>query len=132
MAAGWSIFSGMSWLWAFERLGAGLESVVGFFYGSVDAWRDRQIGREVAQQREVVVEEEKRRVELHDPIVIETPPPEVPVSKKAEEADRAREAGGAVPRGHHRRSVAAAAPARPGAAGHRNGRAPKRSNTPRA
>jgi S-DNA-T family DNA segregation ATPase FtsK/SpoIIIE len=23
MAAGWSIFSGMSWLWAFERLGAG-------------------------------------------------------------------------------------------------------------
>ena len=84
MAAGWSIFSGMSWLWAFERLGAGLESVVGVFYGRVDAWRDRKIGREVAQQREVVVEEEKRRVELHDPIVIEAPRPEVQVSKKAE------------------------------------------------
>jgi S-DNA-T family DNA segregation ATPase FtsK/SpoIIIE len=84
IAAGWSIFSGMSWLWAFERLGAGLETFVGFFQGRVDTWRDRQIGREVAQQREVVVEEEKRRVELHDPIVIETPPPEVPVSKKAE------------------------------------------------
>ena len=84
IAAGWSIFSGMSWLWAFERLGAGLEACVGFFYGRVDAWRDRQIGKEVAQQREVVVEEEKRRVELHDPIIIETPPPEVPVSKKAE------------------------------------------------
>ena len=84
IAAGWSIFSGMSWLWAFERLGAGLETFVGFFHGRVDTWRDRQIGREVAQQREVVVEEEKRRVELHDPIVIETPPPEVPVSKKAE------------------------------------------------
>ena len=84
MAAGWSIFSGMSWLWAFERLGDGLETFVGFFYGRVDAWRDRQIGREVAQQREVVVEEEKRRVELHDPIVIETVVPEVVVSKKAE------------------------------------------------
>ena len=84
MAAGWSIFSGMSWLWAFERLGDGLETFVGFFYGRVDAWRDRQIGREVAQQREVVVEEEKRRVELHDPIVIETIVPEVVVSKKAE------------------------------------------------
>ena len=84
IAAGWSIFSGMSWLWAFERLGAGLETFVGFFYGRVDAWRDRQIGKEVAQQREVVVEEEKRRVELHDPIIIESPPPEVPVSKKAE------------------------------------------------
>ncbi|PKO94381.1 MAG: cell division protein FtsK [Betaproteobacteria bacterium HGW-Betaproteobacteria-10] len=84
MAAGWSIFSGMSWLWAFERLGAFLETLAGFLYGRVDAWRDRKIGREVAQQREVVVEEEKRRVELHDPIVIETPRPEVPVSKKAE------------------------------------------------
>ena len=84
MAAGWSIFSGMSWLWAFERLGDGLETFVGFFYGRVDAWRDRKIGREVAQQREVVVEEEKRRVELHDPIVIETVVPEVVVSKKAE------------------------------------------------
>ena len=84
MAAGWSVFSGMSWIWAFERLGALLETLVGFFYGRVDAWRDRKIGREVAQLREVVVEEEKRRVELHDPIIIETPPPEVPVSKKAE------------------------------------------------
>lgn len=84
MAAGWSIFSGMSWLWAFERIGSGLETFVGFFYGRVDTWRDRQIGREVAQQREVVVEEEKRRVELHEPIVIEAAVPEVVVSKKAE------------------------------------------------
>ncbi len=84
MAASWSIFSGMSWLWAFEQLGIFLERFIGFFYGRVDTWRDRQIGKEVAQQREVVVEEEKRRVELHEPIIIETPPPEVPVSKKAE------------------------------------------------
>ena len=85
MAAGWSIFSGMSWLWAFERLGLLLEGLVGFVIGRIEAWRDRRIGREVAQQREVVVEEEKRRVELHEPIIIETPAPvEVPVSKKAE------------------------------------------------
>jgi DNA segregation ATPase FtsK/SpoIIIE, S-DNA-T family len=84
VAAGWSIFSGMSWLWAFERLGAILEAIFQLFYGQIDAWRDRKIGREVAMQREVVVEEEKRRVELHDPIIIETPPVEVPVSKKAE------------------------------------------------
>ena len=84
MATGWSVFSGMSWLWAFEKLGVGLERGLGFFYGRVDAWRDRQIGKEVAQQREVVVKEEKQRVELHDPIIIETPAPEVQVSKKAE------------------------------------------------
>ncbi|AXS79513.1 DNA translocase FtsK [Dechloromonas sp. HYN0024] len=85
MAVGWSIFSGMSWVWAFEQLGLTLEAIVGFFYGRVDAWRDRQIGKEVAQKREVVVKEEKQRVELHDPIIIEAPAPEVPVSKKAEQ-----------------------------------------------
>ena len=84
IAGGWSIFSGMSWLWAFERLGDAIESFGGFFFGLLDTWRDRRIGREVAQQREDKVEVEKRRVELHDPIIIETPPPEVPVSKKAE------------------------------------------------
>ena len=85
MAAAWSAFSGMSWLWAFEKLGLLLEALTGFVYGRIDAWRDRQIGKEVAQQREVVVEEEKRRVELHEPIYIEPAAPvEVPVSKKAE------------------------------------------------
>ncbi|MFV5215709.1 DNA translocase FtsK [Azonexus caeni] len=80
----WSAFSGMSWIWAFEKLGLLLEALTLFVYGQIDAWRDRRIGKEVAQRREVVVEEEKRRVELHEPIFIDTPPPEVPVSKKAE------------------------------------------------
>ncbi|MEN3374471.1 DNA translocase FtsK 4TM domain-containing protein [Dechloromonas sp. ZS-1] len=85
IAFSWSLFTGMSWLWAFEQTGFILERFVGFFYGRVDTWRDRQIGKEIAQQREIVVEEEKRRVELHEPIIIEPPaPPEVPVSKKAE------------------------------------------------
>ena len=83
-AAGWSLFSGMSWLWAFEQLGAALEGGLGFFHGRVDIWRDRQIGKEVAQQREVVVEEEKRRVEFAEPLLIEPAMPEVPVSPKAE------------------------------------------------
>jgi S-DNA-T family DNA segregation ATPase FtsK/SpoIIIE len=84
MAAGWSIFSGMSWLWAFERLGALVEGGFGLFYGLVDTWRDRKIGREVAHQREEEVQVEKRRGELHEPILIETRAPEVAVSKKAE------------------------------------------------
>mgnify|MGYP001191717466 CR=1 FL=1 len=84
MAVGWSIFSGMSWLWACERFGAGLERALGLAYGIVDRWRDRRIGREIAQQREETVEVEKRRGELHEPLVIETPVPEVAISKKAE------------------------------------------------
>ncbi|WP_371322489.1 DNA translocase FtsK 4TM domain-containing protein [Dechloromonas sp. ZY10] len=94
IACGWSLFSGMSWLWAFEKLGLILETLSGLAYGRVDTWRDRRIGREVALQRETIVEEEKRRVELHEPIIIETPAPvEVPVSKKAEKrAEREKQA----------------------------------------
>ena len=94
MAVGWSVFSSMSWLLACERLGWALESAGGFLYGILDRWRDRRIGREVAQQREVVVEEEKRRVELSEPLIIETPKePEVKVSPKAEKrAEREKQA----------------------------------------
>ena len=84
MLVGWSIFSGMSWLLAFERLGWALESFVSFFYGMVDRWRDRRIGREVAEIREAEVEVEKRRVEHHEPLIIETPKPEPEVSAKVE------------------------------------------------
>lgn len=85
LGAAWSAFSGMSWIWAFEKLGLLLEAFALFVYGRIDAWRDRRIGRETAQRREVVVEEEKRRGELYEPVIIETPAPvEVPVSKKAE------------------------------------------------
>ncbi len=84
VAVGWSLFSGMSWLAACERLGFALERGLAGVYGMFDRWRDRRIGRETAQQREESVEIEKRRGDLHEPIVIEPPVPEVPVSKKAE------------------------------------------------
>ncbi|HRE16522.1 MAG TPA: DNA translocase FtsK 4TM domain-containing protein, partial [Rhodocyclaceae bacterium] len=84
MVVVWSIFTGMSWLLAFERLGWALETFVMFFYGMVDRARDRRLGRELAQIRESEVEVEKRRVEHHEPIIIETPAPEPAVSAKAE------------------------------------------------
>ena len=72
---GWSLLSGMSWLTAAERLGALFE---GIFTGArwlVESWHDRRIGREVAREREAVVEVEKKKVETHEPIIIETPQP---------------------------------------------------------
>ena len=72
IAVGWSVFSGMSWLTAFERLGWALERSFLFFYGMHERWQDRRIGREIALQREEVVEVEKRRVEHHEPVLIET------------------------------------------------------------
>ena len=84
IAVGWSLFSGMSWLGAAERVGALLEGSYLGIRGLIETWQDRRIGREVAQQREAEVEVERERVEQHEPIVIEMPEPVVEVSKKVE------------------------------------------------
>jgi len=70
---GWSIFSGMSWVSAAERLGRLIEMLLGGSYHLFDRWRDRRIGREVARERDAVVEVEKKRVAPHEPIVVEAP-----------------------------------------------------------
>ncbi len=70
---GWSVFSGMSWLSAAERFGALLELSLRALRSQIEHWQDRRIGREVAREREAVVEDEKRRVETQEPIFIEKP-----------------------------------------------------------
>ncbi|MDX9706164.1 MAG: DNA translocase FtsK 4TM domain-containing protein [Azospira sp.] len=84
LAVGWSLFSGMSWLNAAERLGGLIEGTWLAVRGAFERWQDRRIGRETAQQRDAEVEIEKRRVEHHEPIVIEIPEPVIEVSKKVE------------------------------------------------
>ena len=74
LVLGWSIFTGMSWITAAERCGTLLEQGVLALRDLLDRWRDRRIGREIAREREAVVEVEKRRVETHEPVLIETPP----------------------------------------------------------
>ncbi|MBL0208120.1 MAG: DNA translocase FtsK 4TM domain-containing protein [Propionivibrio sp.] len=84
LGLGWSIFSGMSWLSAAERFGALLEAACGAVRGLFERWQDRRIGREVAREREAVVDDEKRRFETQAPIIIEVPEPAIPVSAKVE------------------------------------------------
>ncbi|MBW7903032.1 MAG: DNA translocase FtsK 4TM domain-containing protein [Rhodocyclaceae bacterium] len=84
LAVGWSLFSGMSWLGTAERLGGWIEDGWLAVRGAYERWQDRRIGRETALQRDAEVEVEKRRVEQHEPIVIEMPEPAVEVSKKVE------------------------------------------------
>ena len=84
IAVGWSLFSGMSWLGAAERVGTLLEGTCLGIRNVFETWQDRRIGREVAQQREAEVEVERERVEQHEPIIIEIPEPVIEVSKKVE------------------------------------------------
>ena len=84
-AAGWSIFSGMSWLSAAEAVGAGFEWMLASLGSLFERLQDRRIGRVVAREREAVVNVEKRRVENQEPIIIERIEPVVPISPKAEQ-----------------------------------------------
>ena len=103
---GWSLFTGMSWLQAFEHLGTLVEGAVFGARSLAERWQDQRIGREVAREREAVVEVERARVEEHEPIRIEIAEPEIEVSPKVEKRiDRERQtplfpeavAGGQLP-----------------------------------
>jgi S-DNA-T family DNA segregation ATPase FtsK/SpoIIIE len=96
LALGWSIFSGVSWLAAAEGIGALFERAVLAVHRVFERWQDRRIGREVAREREAVVEVEKKRVETHEPILIERREPVIasaPLPPKVEKRiDRERQA----------------------------------------
>ena len=84
IAASFSLFSGLSWLRFVDWLGGALEA---FWLWARNAWQTRQdkrIGAQAMQERSIVVEEEKKRVEEHQPIHIEMPVVEIPRSKRVE------------------------------------------------
>jgi S-DNA-T family DNA segregation ATPase FtsK/SpoIIIE len=104
---GFSLFTGASWIVIAERCGLLLE---GAWVGARtlwDDWQDRRHGRAVAEQREVVVESERRKVEESPlpPLRIEPVESVVPAAPKAiARAEKERQAplffdapGGALP-----------------------------------
>ncbi len=77
IATGFSVFSGLSWLRFIDWLGALLDNA---WQRARLAWQtrqDRRIGAQAMSERVAVVEEEKKRVEEHQPIHIEMPVMEV-------------------------------------------------------
>ncbi|MFZ5509250.1 MAG: DNA translocase FtsK [Pseudomonadota bacterium] len=103
IAAGLSLFTGLSWLKLIERVGGWVE---GAWFGAINlyqGWQDRRIGREVASKREAVVEVERKRIEESPPPPIRIEPAEVKVPK-SERRDKERQVplfhdlpGGALP-----------------------------------
>ena len=85
IAAGFSLFSGLSWLRFVDWLGERIEA---FYLWTHLAWQtrqDRRIGIQATHERVAVVEGEKKRVEEHQPIHIEMPLMEVPKSSRVTE-----------------------------------------------
>jgi len=82
-AIGASLFTGISWLTVAEVVGAALETTYEFVLHSWQRRQDRKAGAIASQEREVIVEEDKKRIiEDHEPIFIEAPVVEIQKSER--------------------------------------------------
>jgi DNA segregation ATPase FtsK/SpoIIIE, S-DNA-T family len=81
-AAALSLFTGVSWLSAAEFVGFGLESA---YLAARRAWErreDRRLGEIAREERDHIVEAEKKREESHPPLRIESPVAEIKKSER--------------------------------------------------
>ncbi|MCC4116783.1 DNA translocase FtsK 4TM domain-containing protein [Aromatoleum toluclasticum] len=85
-ASGLSLFSGISWLSAIERVGLSLERAWLGAQAAWQGWQDRKAGQQVAQKREAVVETKRRKtvVAPAPQLRIEPAVAEVPKSERVE------------------------------------------------
>ncbi len=88
-AVGLSLFTGVSWLTVAEFTGLLLETGYGLVRGFWEKRQDRKAGELAREERELVVETEKRREEDHLPIHIEPPVIEI---KKSERVQKEKQA----------------------------------------
>jgi S-DNA-T family DNA segregation ATPase FtsK/SpoIIIE len=82
VAAGLSLFTGVSWLSAAEFVGFGLEAA---WVAALRAWerrQDRRLGDLARVERSLVVQAEKKREEAHAPLRIEPPVAEIRKSER--------------------------------------------------
>jgi S-DNA-T family DNA segregation ATPase FtsK/SpoIIIE len=83
-AAGLALFTGMSWLTVLERLGGWLEDGVSLVIRKWQERIDRQAGAQALIERDEVVEEGRKKLEIREPIRIEPPALEIPKSPRVE------------------------------------------------
>jgi len=84
MAAGFSLFTGWSWILIVEKLGSGLIGSYQFIFNKYQDKKDREAGKIAEQQRTEFVEQERKRKEDRAPIQIETPVLEIPKSERVQ------------------------------------------------
>jgi S-DNA-T family DNA segregation ATPase FtsK/SpoIIIE len=77
IATGFSLFSGLSWLRLIDSLGLRLESSYEWSRNTWRTWQDKRIGAQAITERQAAVREEKKRVEDHQPIIIQQAPVEI-------------------------------------------------------
>jgi S-DNA-T family DNA segregation ATPase FtsK/SpoIIIE len=88
-AVGFSLFSGISWIALSELVGSVLEGAYASALGAWERRQDRKLGERAREEREFVVEIEKKREEHHPPLRIEPPVVEI---KKSERVQKEKQA----------------------------------------
>jgi S-DNA-T family DNA segregation ATPase FtsK/SpoIIIE len=83
-AAGFSLFSGMSWLRVLERLGDWTERCITYVAAKWHERQDRRAGEQALITRDGVVEASKKKLVIHEPVRIEPPRTEIAKSQRAE------------------------------------------------
>jgi S-DNA-T family DNA segregation ATPase FtsK/SpoIIIE len=71
MAIGLSLFTGLSWIALLESFGGGLESAYHFTRQKWANWQDRRAGAVAVIERTEIVQESKKKLEIHEPLRIE-------------------------------------------------------------
>jgi S-DNA-T family DNA segregation ATPase FtsK/SpoIIIE len=79
---GFSLFSGVSWLALMERIGAGLETLVGWVRRRREEARDRKLGEQATAEREAIVERTRFAEVEREPMIVIAPPPPPPKSER--------------------------------------------------
>jgi S-DNA-T family DNA segregation ATPase FtsK/SpoIIIE len=88
-AIGFSLFTGISWVKVAELVGLALEASLAWVRQTWESRRDRKLGEIAREEREFVVEGEKKREEERAPVRIEPPAGEI---KKSERAQKEKQA----------------------------------------
>ncbi len=88
-AVGFSLFTGISWIALSEKIGALLEAGYAMALAAWERRQDRRLGERAREERDFVVETEKKREEHHAPLRIEPPVLEI---KKSERVQKEKQA----------------------------------------
>lgn len=83
-AIGLSFFTGISWLTFAEKIGYGVERFFAWMRKSIEARRDRKIGRQVSAEREHTIEQVRYDSEMREPLLVVPPVSEIPKSSRVE------------------------------------------------
>jgi len=88
-AVGFSLFTGVSWLAVAEFVGGLLEDGYALARRAWEGRADRRAGEIAREEREHMVELDRRREEEHPPLVIAPPPPEIRKSERVQKEKQA-------------------------------------------